>query len=312
MHYLILRPGAIGDNLLSFPVIQALRAQSNSPHVTFVGNASVLPLALDLGIAEEVSDYNSLQWSELFSSAGVRSPTLQTLLHRIDSAICWLGDPEHIIERNLRSCGIQQITIAPGRPSPDERIYIVDYLTRTLNLQEPVPPFSMRAYQSQAYKWRPYRSHPYISRPLAIHPGSGGAHKCWPIARFAALIEALWQRKTPVLLLAGPAESERLAELLSLLPPPPSSQLFSTLINAPLRTVAQQLQCCRGYIGNDSGITHLATLLAIPTVVLFGPSDPVIWHPYGDTTRILYEPVLTNLQPHTVLSTVEEFFFSAH
>ncbi|MBV9256563.1 MAG: hypothetical protein JO215_00945, partial [Ktedonobacteraceae bacterium] len=99
---------------------------------------------------------------------------------------------------------------------------------------------------------------------------------------------------------------------LSLLPPPPSSQLFSTLINAPLRTVAQQLQCCRGYIGNDSGITHLAALLAIPTVVLFGPSDPVIWHPYGDTTRILYEPILTNLQPHTVLSTVEEFFFSAH
>src|SRR5438876_2690009 len=120
MHYLILRPGAIGDNLLAFPVIQALRARSNSPRVTFVGNPAVLPLALDWGIAEEVSDYNSLQWSALFSTTDIRSPSLQALLRDIDSAICWLRDAEQIVEHNLRSSDILQITIAPGRPAVDE------------------------------------------------------------------------------------------------------------------------------------------------------------------------------------------------
>jgi hypothetical protein len=324
MHYLIVRPGAIGDTLLAFPVIQALRAQSNSPHVTFVSNVAVQPLALKLGIAEEVSDYNSLQWSELFSTTGIHSSALQGLLRDIDSAICWLPDPEHIVERNLRSCGIQQITIAPGRPSTNERIHIVEYLAQTLNLQwstgngdawELSTPESLEMGTGRAPS-TPLHTAPYLYSGLAyrdgariaIHPGSGGAQKCWPTTHFAALIEALWQRNIPILLLAGPADSERLADLLSQLPTSPPAALLSILVEAPLLTIAQQLQHCVGYIGNDSGVTHLSALLATPTIVLFGPSDPVTWRPFGNTTRVIYEPVLANLPVHTVLSTIEEFF----
>lgn len=308
MNYLIIRPGAIGDNLLTFPVIQALRAQSNNPHITFVGNSAVLPLALDAHIAEDVSDYNSRQWSELFSTTGIRSPALQVLLQRIDVAICWLRDPEHTIEHNLRSLGIQRVIVAPGRPSPDERIHIVDYLAHTLNLPHPIP-FSPLLPPCDCKGAVHYPTSLPMLQPIAIHPGSGGAHKCWPGAHFASLITALWQRDIPILLLAGPADSERLAELLSQLPSPPSPPLLLTLVDAPLRTVAQQLLHCQGYIGNDSGITHLAALLATPTIVLFGPSDPAIWRPYGSTTRVLYEPVLTNLRPDTVLYTIEKFFY---
>ncbi len=143
-------------------------------------------------------------------------------------------------------------------------------------------------------------------------PQPARAYKCWPISHFASLIIMLWQRNIPVLLLSGPANSERMTELLSQLPMPPSSPLLTTLIFAPLCTVAQRLQACLGYIGNDSGITHLAALLATPTIVLFGPSDPAIWQPYGSTTCVLYEPVLTNLRPDTVFYTVEEFFCHAH
>ena len=109
------------------------------------------------------------------------------------------------------------------------------------------------------------------------------------------------------MLLAGPADVERLADLLSQLSAPPSTSLLRTLVDAPLRIVAQQIEHCRGYVGNDSGITHLAALLAIPTIALFGPSDPAMWHPYGNTTRVLYEPVLANLSVNRVLYTIEEF-----
>ena len=306
MRYLIIRPGAIGDNLLTLPIIQALRAQSSAPHFTFVGNAAVLPLIQASGIAEEVSDYDSRQWSALFSTNGIHASDLQTLLQGIDVAICWLRDPEHIVERNLYALGIQRIIIAPGRPAPDEHIHIVDYLARTIDLQLPIPFSPLQPIYKSA------RTMNKGTRPIAIHPGSGGAYKCWPISHFASLIIMLWQRNIPVLLLSGPADSERMTELLSQLPMPPSSPLLTTLIFAPLCTVAQNLQACLGYIGNDSGITHLAALLATPTIVLFGPSDPAIWQPYGSTTCVLYEPVLTNLRPDTVFYTVEEFFCHAH
>src|ERR1019366_4335439 len=223
MHYLIIRPGAIGDNLLCFPVIQALRAHSNSPHVTFVGNAAVLPLALDWGIAEEVSDYNSRQWSALFSTTGIHSSALQALLRDIDHVICWLRDPEQIVEHNLRSTGVQQITIALGRPALNESMYIVDYLA--LTIQEVLP------FKLFSTDFRIKRSGVSVP-PIAIHPGSGGAQKCWPTTYFAHLIEALWQRDIPVLLLAGPADVDRLADLLSQLPAPSSASLLSTLVDA--------------------------------------------------------------------------------
>ena len=41
------------------------------------------------------------------------------------------------------------------------------------------------------------------------------------------------------------------------------------------------------YVGNDSGITHLAAAVGIPVVALFGPSDPDMWGPRGDNVMIL-------------------------
>src|SRR5450755_293728 len=117
MQYLVIRPGAIGDSLLAFPVIQALRERVPAARVTFVSNAAVLPLAQDAGLAEEVADYSSALWSELFSTIGVRTPAFRDLLQRVDSAICWLRDPEGIVRRNLQACGIEDIVIAPGRPA---------------------------------------------------------------------------------------------------------------------------------------------------------------------------------------------------
>ncbi|HET9132402.1 MAG TPA: glycosyltransferase family 9 protein, partial [Terriglobia bacterium] len=54
-----------------------------------------------------------------------------------------------------------------------------------------------------------------------------------------------------------------------------------------LRAVAEELRRCRVFIGNDSGITHLAAYLGCPTIALFGPTDPRIWAPIGRRVTIL-------------------------
>ena len=305
MHILIIRPGAIGDSLLTFPVIQALRAQYDDPHITFVGNAAVLPLALALGLVEEVGDYGDLRWSELFSAEGIHTPELRKQLQQTELAICWLRDPDGRVEHNLRLAGVKRVIVAPGRPPEGRRIHVVDYLAETVGVQnvgaacnaQCIAPLSVHVSNGSN------SLHP-TDRYIAIHPGSGGAQKCWPAASFVTVIEHLWQRGYPILLLAGPADHERFSGIQSSLSSPPEPGMVEVLIDAPLVVVAEHLQQCKCYLGNDSGMTHLAAMLGIPTIALFGPSDPAIWRPLGPDVEVIQERALEQLPVNMVIESI--------
>ncbi len=302
MHVLIIRPAAIGDTLLTLPVIQALREQYDWAHVTLVGNAAVLPLAHACGIVDEVYDYQEARWSYLFlteSNRHMRDVGLDTLVKRTQLAICWLRDPDGIVERNLRVAGIQRVIVAPGRPDPStsENTHITAYLAKTIGLtwQKPLHDISLSLPDITQQEDR--------TGLIALHPGSGGAHKCWPVEHFAEMIYSLWQQyRAAVLVLAGPAEQERLVQIRSLLEAYPESGPCEYLVDAPLLTIAQRLQQCQCYIGNDSGLTHLAGMLGLPTLALFGPSDPTIWHPPGPSVTVLHKQALEQLDVETVIT----------
>jgi heptosyltransferase-3 len=302
MRILILRPGAIGDTLLTLPVLLALKAQYSHTHVTLVSNPAVLPLAQAWNVADEIADYGNAQWSNLFSTAGICSPVVRGLLQQTDMAVCWLGDPDGIVKHNLLAAGVQQVIVAPGRPPEGMHIHIVEYLAQTVGIKlnrERLPRLPALPITNVS------NLSPFT---IAIHPGSGGARKCWPVSHFASVIEELWHCDIPVLLLAGPADAERLATLLHQLPAPTHTHLLNIVTDAPLLKVAELLQQCKGYLGNDSGITHLAALLNIPTLALFGPSNPEVWHPLGSSVRVLHKPLLEHIQVNEVMSTMETFF----
>ena len=313
MHILIIRPGAIGDTLLTFPIIQAIRSIYNNPRITLVGNPTVLPLALATGLVDETADYGQLQWSSLFSSTGIHSPAILELLQHTDLAICWLRDPAGLVEHNLLLAGVQRVIIAPGRPPDGQHRHVVAYLAETVGLQHIAMPYKLPLIPAE------HTLESLSIRRIAIHPGSGGAQKCWPASSFATLIEQLCQQNYPILLLAGPVDHERIHEIQQLLTQ--SSQLsqlsqlsqssttsrpnmITTLIEAPLLHIAQLLQQCICYIGNDSGITHLSSMLGIPTIALFGPTDPTIWRPVGPYVTVIHEQDLKHVVVETVLKSV--------
>src|SRR6266496_3104122 len=181
MHILIIRPGAIGDTLLTFPIIQAIRNQYSNPHITLVGNPAVLPLALASDLVDKTSDYGQLQWSGLFSTNNTFSPAMLSQLQHTDLVICWLRDPESVVERNLRLAGAKKVIIAAGRPPEGEAIHIVQYLAQTIELQHVEMPYTLSlkpAEQTTAET---------DNRRIVIHPGSGSVQKCWPVPYFAAL-----------------------------------------------------------------------------------------------------------------------------
>ena len=119
----------------------------------------------------------------------------------------------------------------------------------------------------------------------AIHPFSGSPRKNWPLERFQELASGL---SMPVRWCAGPED-----------PPLPNAVHIDNLYD-----LAQWLASARLYIGNDSGITHLAAAVGAAVVAIFGPTDPAIWAPRGPRVEIVRGP-LDSLSTRDVLAAVE-------
>jgi len=111
---------------------------------------------------------------------------------------------------------------------------------------------------------------------IVIHRGSGSPKKCWPH------FDELLKRMPGATVLKGPAEGE--------------------VRPLPLADVCSLLRGCRAYIGNDSGITHLAAYLGVPALALFGPTDPRIWGPIGRRVRIIWKSRLEEISVGEVLA----------
>jgi len=71
-----------------------------------------------------------------------------------------------------------------------------------------------------------------------------------------------------------------------------------------LYKLACWLATARVYLGNDSGITHLAAATGVPVVALFGPSDPAVWAPRGDTVRVVARSTMDEITVEEVRSAV--------
>jgi heptosyltransferase-3 len=310
---MVIRPGALGDALLAFPVLQALKQRASPEKVllTLVSNPAILELAQDWDIAKRTDNYSATRWSELFSTKGICSPALAEEIAQTDLAICWLHDSDGLVGRNLRAAGCQQVIVAPGRPDDAAQpIHIVDYLGHTLDLKvDKMLPFKLASGLTPLQQARQEVIVDTQQKMVAIHPGSGGARKCWPIERFARVIQELQQRHIPILLLSGPADGARIERLRDLLGQTQQGFAYVRLLeNVPLNEILHEFLNCCCYLGNDAGMTHLAALFGLPTIVLFGPSNPATWQPVGDQVYVIYEPQLELLGENAVMQVLCEHF----
>jgi ADP-heptose:LPS heptosyltransferase len=121
---------------------------------------------------------------------------------------------------------------------------------------------------------------------IAMHPGSGGKKKCWPWENYEALIRMITgDHRTICILLSGPAEDKETVQALSRLEQ--GNRRIMHLHHEPLIQIAALLTLSDYYVGNDSGISHLAGVMRCRGLVLFGPTDPRLWRPRGGTMDVL-------------------------
>ncbi len=258
---LVLRGGALGDFIVTLPALEALRTRWPDGRLELIGYPAVARLALRGGRVDVVHSLDQSGMARFFSARPAFSEEQADFIRSFDVVLCYLHDPHGILEENLRLAGARVLLMA----SPLVRAgHAVDHFLRPLE--------SLAIYEAGAVP-RLAVTAPPEPRSLVIHPGSGSPAKNWPLERFLALaVRARAAGWNPHFLL-GEVERD--------LAPAVQAADFTLTVDAPLDEVAALLGGCGGYLGNDSGISHLAAACGARCVVLFGPSDPAQWAPRG-------------------------------
>ncbi len=120
---------------------------------------------------------------------------------------------------------------------------------------------------------------------LALHPFASSGAKSWPLERFAAVAAAMHERFGLVpAVLGGPRDAVANPQIARLFPPGTLNLVGACSLRTSMALLAQSA----AFVGNDSGIMHLAAASGIPVVAVFGPTSPVRFGPWGTNTRVVY------------------------
>jgi ADP-heptose:LPS heptosyltransferase len=125
--------------------------------------------------------------------------------------------------------------------------------------------------------------YPDRSGVVVIHPGAASAARRWPAERFAAVAAALAAEGNDIVITGNSAESDLAHTVAQLAGLPESAVLAGTL---DLLGMVALVNDCRLLICGDTGVGHIATATATPSVVLFGPTPPSWWGPRGTGPHI--------------------------
>jgi ADP-heptose:LPS heptosyltransferase len=293
---LVFHSGGLGDFVLTWPLglaLGRLHPQSRIIYVTQASKGALAAAALGLDWRDAESS-----WPALYSDpAGLNEKARQTVAEA-HSVYTFISGAQDAFCGNVASLA-DQATIIPLRlaPPPEFGGHVSEHLVQQL---VPFPAVRSAVEQILASIRNNGLSGSRRSQKqgdILIHPGSGGRAKCWPINGFLQLIERLVKAGNPVKVLLGEVELERFsADDLRRLE-------TAAAVAKPANYVDLYAQCAAaaGFIGHDSGPAHLAGIMGLPTLALFGPSDPAVWRPLGPRVKVLHQPNLEALEAQDVV-----------
>lgn len=266
---LLVRAGALGDLLLLRPTIFSLKHAGyevvllapEQPAAALLGAG---PCEVDQSLAWERSEVASLL------TGADCPPSLRAVLRGAAIVVAYTRSTDLI--HALEAAGAR---LRVRDPRPPDGCHAADWFAEAVHELAPAPSDPLPSLQPSAAERLDGDRFCRRLEPgfLALHPGSGSAAKNWPSAGFRALLERL-NHEQPFLLIRGPADALACAELEKDPYAVPAREL-------PVRVLASVLSRAALFVGNDSGVTHLAAACGAPTLALFGRSDARTWRPLG-------------------------------
>ncbi len=278
---LVLRGGAIGDFILTLPALHALRRRWPDAYIELIGYPHIADLAVTAGIVNRVQSLERAEISRFFSRRPEFPDDQVAFIRSFDIIVSYLHDSDGLVKDNLLLAGGR--TVLYGSPIVTEG-HAVEFLMRPLASLAIYPEneiCQLALGDTAAQAGRRLLMESGVKRdPVVLHPGSGSRRKNWPVDRFMDVARRL-RDKRDVCFLLGEADHSIEKPLRN------GRSDIPLIMNLDLQQVAALLSASSLYVGNDSGITHLASALGLPGVALFGPSDPARWGPRGARMRIL-------------------------
>jgi ADP-heptose:LPS heptosyltransferase len=279
---LVIRGGAIGDFILTLPVLSALQTQFPEAEIEVLGYSHIASLAAQGGLARAVRPIDARPMAGFFARNADLDVSLQEYFGGFALIVSFLYDPDEIFRTNVARCTRAQFIVGAHRPDDREQLHATEVYLKALERlaifsPDPVPRLTFAADNVP--------SAPSIR--LAVHPGSGSPRKNWPEPQWSALLARLLTLPAlRLVIVGGEAEGDRLDRLARQLP----RDRVELAQNLALPRLAARLAGCSAFVGHDSGISHLAAALRLPVLALWGDTPESVWRPRGDKVRLLKDP----------------------
>src|ERR1041384_4031040 len=225
--FLIIRGGAIGDFILTVPVIAAIREQWPNAHIEVLGYPHIADLAKAPELLNAVRSISARGVATFYANHGELDREFRDYFRQFQQVISFLYDPDEVFADNVKGIGARRYLKGihkPTEPDPTEpATHASKQLAKVLEslaifVEQPTPKlYPQRAERLFAHDF--FKGEP--PRPLvAVHPGSGGEEKIWPMDNWTGLCRWLIEEKrVPWLIIGGEADQANVQTLRSPLSP---------------------------------------------------------------------------------------------
>jgi heptosyltransferase-2 len=301
--------------VLTLPAFGAMRQAFPTACIDVMGAPGRAVLAQHPMYANHLLDQENWDVYRLFSTPAPVSTRLTAYLRTCDTVLAYLPGANATFVQNVRRLCRGDVLVWPPQPAAGEHA-TAHLLRPVMGLRpgnyalQPRVYLDPTAVEEAAQFWQ--TAGLPAAGVVALHPGSGGQYKLWPLAGWQRVMAWIAQQGLPCLMLSGPAEQERMAQLLRqmILPAWPCATPRT------LPQLAALLARCRVVLSHDSGVAHLAAAVGTTTLALFGPTDPYVWGPRSRQACVLQPAMpgpltLDNLPPQQVMMTLDALYHEA-
>jgi lipopolysaccharide heptosyltransferase II len=285
---LIIRPGGLGDAVLTYPMLTALRAGFPDARIDALVEARNAGIYRINNIVDEIYRYDT---NPLTVFRHLKKNRYDLIIdteqyHHLSTLLANALQPRVI-------CGFETLgrarflTHGAAHDANSYEVFsflrLAETVLGTAVVFDPNDPFIKVRAETLAWADQTI-STAGIQRFAVIAPGAGGAYKIWPAARYAEIASWLTARNYPVILLGGDDASEAANQITADAGPGPMLNLVGQTNLSESAGLLQRASLC---ISSDTGAMHLAAAVGTPTVSLFGPGEYLRWAPSGEHHRMV-------------------------
>jgi ADP-heptose:LPS heptosyltransferase len=298
----ILQPGAIGDCVLTLPLAEFMKDSLQLGGIDILGHTEYIGILPGRTCVDSVRSMDSMNLHRMFVETSAFDLADGDPLINAFADYAWivtfLGEPYSNFEQNLiftANCShSSEVITLSMKPPEDYSNHLIDYYRQQfvdecgLSLEPRQIERGARlikATEADVNKGRELLTEIQVDsseKLVVIQPGSGGLHKCWHIDNFLAVAKELRSQGVDVVFLLGPVEQERFSNATI----NDINRVAKCLTDLSLTQVVELLSCSDAFLGNDSGITHLAAGMGVRTLVVFGPTNPAVYKPAGPAVTV--------------------------